>query len=68
MDNKEKNYILALHRNATEPQEQYHLDMATGRLMSGTKEQSDNKANLGTSGALEILYELGRLLNRFDDS
>ena len=67
MDNTEKNYILALQTEEIHPVDQYRIDMAAGHLITGTAEKSEGKAHLGHAGALEILYELGRLMNRLDD-
>ena len=64
LGNREKNYILALQRQEIDPWDQHLLDKATGKLMSKTREISNGEARLDPSGAIEILYAIGRLMRK----
>jgi len=60
----EKNYILATHRNELDAWDQHLIDTATIKLMKGTREESGGTAKLDPSGALEILYAIGRMMKK----
>ena len=60
----EKNYILATKRNELDAWDQYLIDDATGKLIRGTRNDSGGTAKLDPSGALEILYAIGRMMKK----
>ncbi len=65
--NVEKNIILRDHYDdVMDEADKQVIDDNIIRLIKQTKGRSKS-AKLGRVGALEILYELGRLLNTMDD-